>query len=82
MKKSALQFTKAYVYDVQNSNEGNIAEHLLLSAQSEQNGFFCYLTDEEIEKYENFPQSRIEFENEVEVFLNENFNFDFKDFEY
>lgn len=84
MKHSALQFTRQHLQEAKQYQESdsNVAEYLILTAQSEENGYFSYLTEEEIEEFENDSKRREELENEVESFINENFNFDFEEFEY
>ena len=84
MKNSALQFTRQFIQEAKQYQEtdSSVAEYLILTAQSESNGYFSYLTDEEIEEFENDQKRREELELEVETFLNDNFDFDFGDFEY
>lgn len=82
MKPAILQLTKQYVQDSRQYNEGNIAEFLLLGAESVDNGYFFYLTDDEIEEYENNSERRIELETEIKDWIKNNFDFDFSEFEY
>lgn len=80
MKNSALQLTRAYIYDNDQYIDGNVADHLLLNAQNAERGYFDYLSDEEIYEYENDSKRRKELENEVESFINENFDFDISEY--
>jgi hypothetical protein len=82
MKNSVLQFTKQAVNDNKQYIDGNVAEHLILTTQSLEHGYFEYLTEEEIEEFENNSKRRAELETEVEKFINDNFNFDIEEFEY
>jgi len=84
MKNSALQYTRQHLQEAKQYQESdmNIAEYLILTAKAEDTGYFSYLTDEEIEEFENDSQRRDELEQEVETFINENFNFSFENFTY
>ena len=85
MKNSALQFTRQYVKDAQSNGyiNGNVAEHLILNVQSEDQGYQSYLTDDEIENYESSSsEKRAETRNEIEAWITDNFNFDVSEFEY
>ncbi len=76
MKNQALKLTEAYVKDNLLHIEGNVYDHLITDAEMSDNGYFFYLTDEEIEAYENKPSERARLEDEVENFLKDNFDFD------
>lgn len=82
MKNSASQLTRAYIHDNKQFIEGNVAEHLMLNLEA----ISCYseyLSDEEIEEYENASLERkSEIESEIENWINDNFNFDISEFEY
>ena len=84
MKYSALQYTRQHLQEAKQYQESdmNIAEYLILTAKAEDTCDFSYLTDEEIEEFENDSQRRDELEQEVETFINENFNFSFENFTY
>lgn len=85
MKNSTLQFTKQYVKDAQSNGyiDGNIAEHLILNIQSEDQGYQSYLTDDEIEEYENASsERRIEIREEIESFIKNHFDYDVDEFDY
>lgn len=82
MKNSANQLTKAYIHDNKQFIEGNVAEYLMLNIEAVSN-YNEYLSDEEIEEYENASNERkAEIENEIETWINENFNYDISKFEY
>lgn len=76
MKNQALQLTQAYLNDNILHIEGNVYYHLSFNAEMSDNGYYFYLTDEEIEAYENNASERSRLENEVDQFLKDNFNFD------
>lgn len=82
MKTSALQLTKAYVNDNKQYISGNIAEHLVINADIIENGYYEYLTDEEIQEYETNADMRAYYEECVVNFCYENFDYDISDFEY
>jgi hypothetical protein len=84
MKNAALQFTRQHLQEAKQYQESdmNVAEYLILNAQSAENGYLEYLTDEEIEDFENSLKRREELEKEVEGFINDNFDFNFEEFEY
>lgn len=84
MKNSILQLKRQHLQEAKQYQESdsNVAEYLILTAQSEANGYLSYLTDEEIENFENDSKRREELKNEVESFINENFDFKFEEFEY
>ena len=84
MKKTALQFTNQFLQEAKHYNEYdyNIAEYLINTIQNKENGYFFYLTDDEIEEFEENIIRREELKNEVETFINENFDFNFEKFDY
>lgn len=84
MKNSAYQFTRQYISDakVYNESSDNIAEHLILTAQSEDNGYLFYLTEDEKEEFENNSERASELIQEIEDWINENFNYTFEEFQY
>ena len=83
MKNSALQFTRQYVNESTEYIDGNVAEHLILNVQSADQGYLEYLSEDEIEEYENAtPERRAEIQNEIENWINDNFDFDVSEFEY
>jgi hypothetical protein len=82
MKHSANQLTRAYIHDNKQFINGNIAEHLMLNIEAVSN-YNEYLSDEEIEEYENASLNRkAEIENEIEAWIKENFDYDITEFEY
>jgi hypothetical protein len=82
MKHSANQLTRAYIHDNKQFINGNIAEHLMLNIEAVSN-YNEYLSDEEIEEYENASLNRkAEIENEIEAWIKDNFNYDITEFEY
>ena len=85
MKNSAVQFTKQYVKDAKLNGyiDGNVAEHLILNTQSEDQGYQNWLSDEEIDEYENTSsERRQEIRDEIECFIKEHFDIDIDDFDY
>lgn len=83
MKNSALQLTRQYVNDSTEYIDGNVAEHLILNVQSADQGYLEYLSEDEIEEYEYAtPERRAEIQDEIENWINDNFNLDISEFEY
>lgn len=85
MKNSAVQFAKQYVKDAKANGyiDGNVAEHLILNTQSEDQGYQSWLSDEEIEEYENASsERRQEVRDEIEDFIKEHFDIDVEEFDY
>jgi hypothetical protein len=81
MKHSAKQLTKAYIHDNRQYIEGNVAEHLMLNLEGV-SSYHEYLSDEEIEEYENATlERRAEMEKEVENWITENFSYDIQKYE-
>ena len=76
MKNQASQLTQTYLNDNLLHIEGNVYDHLITDAEISDNGYFFYLTDEEIEAYENDDSERASLENEVDQFLKDNFDFE------
>lgn len=82
MKASALQLAKQIVNDNKSFIDGNIAEYMIQEVESNDNNFFQYLTDEEIEAMNGNPAKWNELGEQVYKMLNENFNYDISEFEY
>lgn len=82
MKKSALQIAKAIVNDNKSFINGNVAEYMIQEIDSNENNFYQYLTDEEIEEMNGNPAKWNELGEQVYKMLNENFNFDISEFVY
>jgi hypothetical protein len=83
MKDSVLQFTKQYIADNKEYISGNVAEHLIELAKNLDRGYQDYMNHDEIEEYENAtPKRAAQIEKEIRAWINKNFNFDIKEFEY
>jgi len=82
MKNSALQLARQIVNDNKSFIEGNIAEYMIEEIYSNDNNFYQYLTDEEIEEMNDNVQKTHELGEEVFAMLKENFNYDISEFEY
>lgn len=82
MKTSALQLAKQIVNDNKSFIDGNIAEYMIQEVESNDNNFFQYLTDEEIEEMNGNHEKWNELGEQVYKMLNENFNYDISKFEY
>jgi hypothetical protein len=76
MKNSVLTLTESHVRDSKEYINGNVAEHLINEMQSENNGYFFFLTNDEIELFEKNAEKRHELIQEIENFIIENFNYE------
>jgi len=82
MKNSALQLAKQIVKDHKSFINGNIAEYMIKEVDSNDNNFFQYLTDEEIEEMNDNQEKWNELGNQVNDMLSENFDYDISEFVY
>jgi len=76
MKNSALQLAKQIVNDNKEYIVGNVAEYMIQEVDNDENNFFQYLTDAEIEEIHETPQKWNELGNAVYRMLSENFNYE------
>lgn len=81
MKNTALQLAKQIVIDNEQYIKGNVAEYMILEVDSNDNNFYQYLTDEEIEEMNGNVQKTNDLGEEVYVMLRENFDYDISEFE-
>lgn len=82
MKSSALQLARQIVNDNKEFIEGNIAEYMIQEVDENENNFYQYLTDEEIEEMNGNPKKWNKLGQEVYAMLRENFDFDISEFQY
>lgn len=82
MKNSALQIAKAIVNDNKSFINGNVAEYMIHEVDANENNFYQYLTDEEIEEMNGNVEKTQELGEEVYKMLSDNFNFDISEFVY
>jgi len=82
MKNSALQIAKAIVNDNKSFINGNVAEYMIQEVDANENNFYQYLTDKEIEEMNGNVQKTNDLGEEVFSMLRENFNFDIMEFVY
>ena len=66
-----IRDNSSFIYD----NGGNIADYLILSAQSEDHGYAIYLTDDENIAFDQDNNMRSTLIKEVEAYIKENFNY-------
>jgi len=76
MKTSILTLTQCYVNDNKSFIKGNVAEYLISEAYNNDNYFFWYLSDEEIEEINGHPELWTKKWDEVVYFINFNFNYE------
>lgn len=82
MKNSALQLARQIVNDNKQYIDGNIAEYMIQEVDSNENNFYQYLTDEEIEEMNGNPEKWNELGEQVYSMLRENFDYDITEFTY
>jgi len=82
MKTTAIQLTKQYIHDNKDFIIGNISDHLLYNFWNDENSFYNYLTDDEVEEMNNNVDLTHKRGVEVEEFIKENFNYNIENFIY
>ena len=82
MKNSALQLARQIVNDNKEYIDGNIAEYMIQEVDSNENNFYQYLTDEEIEEMNVNRKKLNELGEQVYSMLRENFDYDITEFTY
>jgi len=82
MKNSALQIAEVIVHDNKRFITGNIAEYMIQEVDANNENFYQYLTDEEIEEMNGNPEKWNELGEQVYKMLNKNFNYDISEFVY
>ena len=82
MKNSALQIAKSIINDNKSFINGNVAEYMIQEVDANENNFYKYLTDKEIEEMNGNVQKTNDLGEEVFSMLRENFNFDIIEFVY
>ncbi len=73
MKHNIEQLTVYHVSDSKEYIQGSTAIHLIEEARSMENGYYFYLTDEEIQEFETDDDRRAELIEEVENWILDNF---------
>lgn len=82
MKYNIKQITAQYLQEAQQYNEGNIADHLIINAQEQEDGYHFYLSEESINEFEQDKERHDELIEEVESWIRNTFNFDFEEYAY
>lgn len=82
MRNSIKQYTRQYIEDNKIYIEDNIADYLITTAQQEENGYFWYLSQNEITEFEENTKKREKLIIEIENFIYKYFNFNINDFDY
>jgi hypothetical protein len=78
MKNAIETLLNAYVSDNAGyikENGGNVAEYILTTADSEENGWLWFLTEEEIEEFETKPERKAELIEQISAYVTENHNY-------
>lgn len=78
MKNSIKTLLDAYVHDnadfIKDSGY-TVAEFILADTEAEDHGWYWFLTDSEIEEFENSKEARERHINEIKEFVTENYNY-------
>ncbi len=82
MKTTSVQIAKQIINDNNQYINGNIAEYMIKEVDSDDNNFFQFLTDEEIEDMDGNQEKWNKFGEEVYSMLKEIFNYDISEFKY
>jgi hypothetical protein len=83
MKTNIKQIMDSYVYDNEDyieENGGNAAEYILADTEAEDQGWLFFLSDEEIEKFENDKDFREDTIFKIKEFVNENYDYQVRNY--
>jgi hypothetical protein len=78
MKSAIETLLNAYVSDNAEfikENGGNVAEYIMNTTESEENGWLWFLTEGEIEEFETNPDRKAELIEQITTYVNENYNY-------
>jgi hypothetical protein len=78
MKNAIETLLNSYVSDNAQfikENGGNVAEYIMNTTESEENGWLWFLTEEEIEEFENNSERKAELIEQITAYVNENYNY-------
>jgi hypothetical protein len=79
MKNSIETMLNSYVSDNSSyikENGGNAAEYILADTEAQDQGWLWFLSDEEIEEFENNKEARKRHIQEIREFVNANYNYE------
>lgn len=79
MKNSIKTLLDSYVYDNASyikENGGNAAEYIIVDTETQNQGWLWFLSDEEIEEFENDKEKRVAHIQEIRKYVNENYNYE------
>ncbi len=74
MKANIKQLTDAHVSDSKEHIAGNVAIHLIEEARNMENGYYFYLTDDEIRDFEADISRQTRLMEDVEAWIIKNYN--------
>lgn len=78
MKKSIATTLNSFVHDNKEfimENGGNVAEYIIGDADARDQGWLWFLSDNEIEEFENNREKRAVHIQEIKDFVNANYNY-------
>lgn len=82
MKNAIETLLNSYIHDNEEyilQNGGNVANHILADTEAQDQGWLWFLSDEEIDEYENADAARREgIRNEIREYINENYNYNLR----
>ena len=79
MKNSIATMLDSFVHDNREyikENGGNAAEYIMTDTKAQDQGWLWFLSDEEIEEFENDSVRRKELIQEITEYVNENYDYD------
>ena len=82
MKNSVVQLTKQAINDNKEFIVGNIAEHLMIEIENDENSFIWYLKSEEAEEINSNKNMWNKHFRDVRKMLSDNFNYNISEFKY
>jgi hypothetical protein len=79
MKSSISTILDSYVDDNSSciiENGGNAAEYILANTEAQDQGWFWFLSDEEIETFESDLEARLKMIQEIKDYINTNYSYE------
>lgn len=78
MKTYIKTLLDSFVFDNEKSiieNGGNVAEYIIAETRAQDQGWLWFLSEEEIEEFENNPTRRKKHIGEITKFVNDNYDY-------
>lgn len=76
MKNTIETMLDAYVHDNKHEiGDQNVADNILANSYANDNGYYWFLTDDEITEFENNPELKAKHIKEIEEYVLANYNY-------